>query len=146
MATIILDTRSAEAKKMLEFLKSTRYAKVIEEKKVNDETISAINDIENGKVNSYNSVNDLMLSLKKKASVYTPTPHIITDAAQMLRAVMHFRNAGLQPIPAPTNFIIRKNNIPHSYTYYFPSSGNIRNMEIVIQEYLGMLWAKMGGD
>ncbi|MDO9341666.1 MAG: hypothetical protein Q7T72_14235 [Bacteroidales bacterium] len=69
MATIILDTRSAEAKKMLEFLKSTRYAKVIEEKKVNDETISAINDIENGKVNSYNSVNDLMLSLKKKASV-----------------------------------------------------------------------------
>lgn len=69
MATIILNTRSAEAKKMLEFLKSTRYAKVIEEKKVNDETISAINDIENGEVNSYNSVSDLMSSLKKKASV-----------------------------------------------------------------------------
>ncbi len=69
MATIILNTRSAEAKKMLEFLKSTRYAKVIEEKRVNDETLSAINDIENGKVNSYNSVNDLMLNLKKKASV-----------------------------------------------------------------------------
>ena len=69
MATIILNTRSAEAKKMLEFLKSTKYAKVIEEKRVNDETLSAINAIENGKVNSYNSVNDLMLSLKKKASV-----------------------------------------------------------------------------
>jgi hypothetical protein len=69
MATVILNTRSAEAKKMLEFLKSTRYAKVIEEKKVNDETISAINDIENGEVNSYNSVNDLMSSLKKKACV-----------------------------------------------------------------------------
>jgi len=69
MATIILNTRSAEAKKMLEFLKSTRYAKVIEEKKVNNETLSAINDIENGKVNSYSSVTDLMLSLKKKASV-----------------------------------------------------------------------------
>ena len=66
MATVILNTRSAEAKKMLEYLKSTRYAKVIEEKKVNDETISAIKDIENGKVNSYNSVNDLMSSLKKK--------------------------------------------------------------------------------
>ena len=52
MATVILNTRSAEAKKMLEYLKSTRYAKVIEEEKVNDETISAINDIENGKVNS----------------------------------------------------------------------------------------------
>jgi hypothetical protein len=66
MTTVIIDTRSAEAKKMLEFLKSTRYAKVIEEEKVNDETISAIYDIENGKVNSYNSVNDLMTSLKKK--------------------------------------------------------------------------------
>ena len=69
MATVILDTRSVEAKKMLEFLKSTRYAKVIEEEKVNDETISAIKDIENGKVNSYNSVNDLISSLKKKAGV-----------------------------------------------------------------------------
>ena len=65
MTTIILDTRSKEAKKMLEFLKSTRYAKVIEDEEVNNETLSAINDIENGKVNSYNSVNDLMLSLKK---------------------------------------------------------------------------------
>ena len=69
MTTIILDTRSTEAKKMVEFLKSTRYARVIEDEKVNNETLSAINDIENGKVNSYNSVNDLMLSLKKKASV-----------------------------------------------------------------------------
>ena len=69
MTTVIIDTRSAEAKKMLEFLKSTRYAKVIEEDKVNDETLSSINDIENGKVNSYNSVKDLMSSLKKKAGV-----------------------------------------------------------------------------
>jgi len=72
--------------------------------------------------------------------------YLVTDAAHMPRAVMHFRNAGLNPIAAPTNFIIRKNNIPGSYTDYFPSSGNIRNMEIVIQEYMGMLWAKMGGN
>jgi len=60
MAIVILNTRSAEAKKMLEYLRSTRYAKVMEEEKVNDETISAINDIENGNVNSYNSVNELL--------------------------------------------------------------------------------------
>jgi hypothetical protein len=69
MATVILNTRSAEAKKMLEFLKSTRYAKVIEDKIVNDETRSALNDIENGKVNSYDSVDDLISSLKKKTRV-----------------------------------------------------------------------------
>jgi len=69
MTTIILDTRSVEAKKMLEFLKSTKYAKVIEEEKVNNETLSAINDVENGKVNSYNSVNELISSLKNKSGV-----------------------------------------------------------------------------
>jgi len=31
MATIIIDTRTTEAKRMLEFLRSTRYAKVIDE-------------------------------------------------------------------------------------------------------------------
>ena len=72
--------------------------------------------------------------------------YLVTDAAHMARAIMHFRNAGLKPISAPTNFIIRKNNIPGSYTDYFPSTGNIRSMEIVFQEYLGMLWAKMGGN
>jgi uncharacterized SAM-binding protein YcdF (DUF218 family) len=72
--------------------------------------------------------------------------YLVTDAAHMPRAVMHFRNAGLNPIPAPTNFIIKKNNIPGDYTDYFPSTGNIRSMEIVFQEYLGMLWAKMGGN
>jgi len=72
--------------------------------------------------------------------------YLVTDAAHMPRALMLFNHAGLNPIPAPTNFNIRKNNIPKSYTYYFPSSGNIRYMEIVFQEYLGVLWAKMGGN
>jgi len=72
--------------------------------------------------------------------------YLVTDAAHMPRAMMHFKNAGLNPIPAPTNFNIRENNIPNSYTDFFPSSGNIRYMEIASQEYLGMLWAKMGGD
>lgn len=40
MTTVIIDTRSTEAKKILEFLKTTRYAKVIEDK---NETIDIIN-------------------------------------------------------------------------------------------------------
>jgi len=72
--------------------------------------------------------------------------YLVTDAAHMPRAIRHFRNAGLKPIPAPANFTIRKNYIPRSYTEYFPGSHNIRFMEIVFQEYLGMLWATMGGD
>jgi D-arabinose 1-dehydrogenase-like Zn-dependent alcohol dehydrogenase len=69
MATVILDTRSTEAKKMLEFLRATRYARVIEEDIPNDETISAIKDVEKGKVKSYESAKDMMSTLKKKAGV-----------------------------------------------------------------------------
>jgi uncharacterized SAM-binding protein YcdF (DUF218 family) len=72
--------------------------------------------------------------------------YLVTDAAHMPRAIRHFRNAGFNPIPAPTNFNIKHNNIPKNYTDYFPSSRNIRYMEIAFQEYLGMLWAKMGGN
>ena len=69
MATVILDTRTTEAKKMLEFLKATRYARVIEENVPNDETISAINEVEKGKVKSYGSAKEMMSTLKKKAGV-----------------------------------------------------------------------------
>jgi D-arabinose 1-dehydrogenase-like Zn-dependent alcohol dehydrogenase len=69
MATVIIDTRTKEAKKMLEFLKSTRYARVIEEDIPNEETLEAMNEVEEGKVNSYKSAKDVMRKLKKKASV-----------------------------------------------------------------------------
>jgi len=72
--------------------------------------------------------------------------YLVTDAAHMPHAIMHFRNAGLKPIPVPTNYIIRKNTIHKSFTEYFPSSQNIRVTEIVFQEYLGILWSIMDGD
>lgn len=69
MATVIIDTRYREAKKILEFLKTTRYAKVFDEKTPNEETRQAMNEVENGEVKSYQSVNELIDSLKKKAGV-----------------------------------------------------------------------------
>jgi hypothetical protein len=69
MTTIIIDTRSEEAKKMVEFLKSTRYARVVEENIPNEETLEAIQAVEEGKVKSYSSAKELMSSLKKKAGV-----------------------------------------------------------------------------
>lgn len=69
MATVILDTRTTEAKKMLEFLKATRYATVIEENVPNDETLSAMNEVESGHVKTYQSAKEMMSELKKKAGV-----------------------------------------------------------------------------
>ena len=64
MATVILDTRTTEAKKMLEFLKATRYATVIEENVPNDETLSAMNEVESGHVKTYKSAKEMMADLK----------------------------------------------------------------------------------
>jgi len=69
MATVIIDTRTDEGKKMVEFLKTTQYAKVIEKYEPNDETIEAMNTVEEGNVNSYSSAKELISSLKKKAGV-----------------------------------------------------------------------------
>ncbi len=69
MTTVIINTRTAEARKLVEFLKTTSYAKIVEENIPNDETLEAINAVEEGKVNSYSSAKELISSLKKKAGV-----------------------------------------------------------------------------
>jgi len=69
MTTIILDTRFKEAKRLLDFLKTTRYAKVLDEKTPNAETLKAMEDVEAGRVKSFASVNELMTTLKKSAGV-----------------------------------------------------------------------------
>jgi hypothetical protein len=69
MTTVIIDARSKEAKKMLEYLKATKYAKVFEEEIPNDETIAAIKEVEDGVVNTYNSVSEMISKLKKKSGV-----------------------------------------------------------------------------
>ena len=69
MTTIIINTRSNESKKMVEFLKTTRYANVLEEKVPNDETIQAMHAVALGKVTSYLSAKYLMSSFKKASGV-----------------------------------------------------------------------------
>ena len=70
MTTIIINTRSIEARKMVEFLKTTRYSRVLEGNTPNDETIKSIQDIEAGNVNSYKSAHELIANLKDSAGVY----------------------------------------------------------------------------
>ncbi len=67
---------------------------------------------------------------------------LVTSAAHMPRAMLLFRQMGLQPIPAPANFLIR-NARGTSVGLYFPGSTNLRNTGLAIHEYLGTLWAKI---
>jgi len=64
MTTLIIDNSSREAKKMIEFLKTQSYVKVIE-KKPNKTTQKAIEDALMGKVTRTNDVADLMQKLNQ---------------------------------------------------------------------------------
>ncbi len=67
MTTVLLDTSSEEARRIIEFLKSVKYAKVFEGRKLNMETIDAISKVEEGEVTEYGSVTELMNTLNKKS-------------------------------------------------------------------------------
>jgi len=66
MTTVLIDTSSEEARRIIEFLKSVKYAKVFEGIKLNMETIDAISKVEEGEVTEYGSVTELMNTLNKK--------------------------------------------------------------------------------
>ena len=72
--------------------------------------------------------------------------YLVTDASHMPRALYHFNRIGLHPTPAPTNFLIKKNSNPKRFSDFLPSSHYIRFMEICIQEYVGIIWGKIGGN
>jgi hypothetical protein len=69
MATIIIDEKSTGAKKMVEYLKTQRYAKVVEESKhvtdiPNADTIKAMKEAKSGKVNSYRNSEKLITFIR----------------------------------------------------------------------------------
>lgn len=69
---------------------------------------------------------------------------LVSDAIHMRRAVKIFTDAGVEVIPAPANFIIKKSSAKSRWRWV-PSAGNIELMETAIHEYAGMLWHRVGG-
>ncbi len=67
---------------------------------------------------------------------------LVTSAIHIPRAMYLFRKAGLNPIAAPADFMI-KNRKRKSISYWFPSAKNIEKMEGAIHEYVGLLWYRM---
>ena len=70
---------------------------------------------------------------------------LVTSASHMPRSMGMFKKLGIQPIPAPTGYIMKeKQGI--SPGDFFPSSDELRKAEGVIYEYLGLIWAKLRGQ
>lgn len=68
------------------------------------------------------------------------TPFIlVTSAAHMVRAMKLFQDVGTNPIPAPTDFII-KNNGQLTPDNMLPSCANLGISQRIIYEWLGTLW------
>ncbi len=64
---------------------------------------------------------------------------LVTSAYHMPRALALFRERGLKPLPAPTDF--RTRGFVWSYNDFIPQAGGLKGSETAIYEYLGRLWA-----
>ncbi len=69
---------------------------------------------------------------------------VVTSAAHMPRAMMHFRKMGIDPIAAPTSRILKNGSYINPLDC-IPSSDYIGMMVAVIHEYVGMIWVRLGG-
>ena len=67
---------------------------------------------------------------------------LVTNAVHMPRAMYSFHQAGLDPIPAPTNHFIKKGS-KRNFRSWIPAACNISKMGKAIHEYAGMLWYKL---
>lgn len=65
---------------------------------------------------------------------------LVTSASHMPRAMFFFRSAGMQPVAAPTDHLIKDAGVSHPEDY-FPSAAALRRTERALHEYLGLLWA-----
>jgi len=65
---------------------------------------------------------------------------LVTSAGHMPRAMAVFHKQGLTPLPAPTQFLSRKNYLAISY---LPSPLHLYYSDLAIHEYLGILWYKL---
>ncbi len=68
---------------------------------------------------------------------------LVTSAAHMPRAMGLFRKQGMEPIPAPTDYMVREREAGLRLGMFFPSAGSLEKAGSAIHEYLGMVWGKL---
>lgn len=66
---------------------------------------------------------------------------LVTSASHLPRAMALFERQGLHPFAAPANHYIKTRETP-APDRYFPGGSSLRQTEIAIHEYLGLLWTK----
>lgn len=67
---------------------------------------------------------------------------LVTSATHMHRGVLAFRHAGIEVIPAPTDFLAVDANAPEALSW-IPSAGALSGTTLALHEYLGRLWYRV---
>jgi uncharacterized SAM-binding protein YcdF (DUF218 family) len=70
---------------------------------------------------------------------------IVTCAIHMPRAMMLFKKEGLNPIPDPTNYVLKHGSQKNPWRW-LPSSAYTEMMEAAVHEYIGITWICLGGN
>ncbi|GAB6060609.1 envelope biogenesis factor ElyC [Desulfonatronum parangueonense] len=68
---------------------------------------------------------------------------LVTSASHMPRAVLLARAAGLAPIAAPADFLVKDAEGQFSPGELFPSASALRRTERAIYEAMGLIWANL---
>lgn len=67
---------------------------------------------------------------------------LVTNAIHMPRALMHFNRAGLSPIPAPTGYLVKRDDLYRWYKFKL-GVGSMVRLKKAIHEYVGLFWGKV---
>jgi uncharacterized SAM-binding protein YcdF (DUF218 family) len=67
---------------------------------------------------------------------------LITSAGHMPRAVGVFKKLGMNPIPAPTDYMVGNNPLAANF---LPTPSHLRYSDLAIHEYIGILYYKLTG-
>ncbi|NOH95260.1 envelope biogenesis factor ElyC [Vibrio sp. 99-70-13A1] len=67
---------------------------------------------------------------------------LVTSASHMQRAIYEFNGAGIQPIPAPTNYLAHK-NIEQPWNKYMPKATYLEQTERYWHETMGLMWQRL---
>jgi uncharacterized SAM-binding protein YcdF (DUF218 family) len=67
---------------------------------------------------------------------------LVTSACHMPRSMTIFEKAGLRPIPAPTDHLVKERQTKNPGDFY-PNSMGLFKAEHAMHEYLGLLWLRL---
>ena len=69
MTTIIINDRKTGAKKMIEYLKTQKYATIVEERVPSASLLKSMEEAKSGQANEYKSTKELFSKLRKRTNV-----------------------------------------------------------------------------